>query len=229
MSPASQVVRDSPLRLALFGKYPTATPDEDLEVDVEEPSYVNVRSLAKHGNTLRFNERTYGGMSIGLRTALFSPRKRQKTSDHDLHAHWQEALKLMLKEDTHDNDGFPRFISIADNGSDFHEMSDEDLFVLDQTSRVEEDSWVPPPPNFEYDIPGELVLARDRVNATQHWPAKILDYVPPKHRKQKARYKVLFFDHSMKDITEDMFFTESQEGFGTCKVFNPVLFLVYHV
>lgn len=146
---------------------------------------------------------------MSARPVLFSPKKRQKTAGYDLLARWKQARKLMLMEDAQDNDGLPRF---------FMYDSDEDDSSMDVREDVEEDPWIPPLPNFEYDIPGELVLSKDKANSTQYWPAKILEYVPPKHRKQKPRYKVLFFDHTVKDVTEDMFFTESHDAFGTCKV-----------
>ena len=218
-----QVIRKAPLRVSLFGNSPASKMSETgVELEIDNPTHLNIRSLAISASTMRFNEHNYGGSSIPARSGLFSPRKRQKTVDHDLDSRWKEAVKLMLRKDTQDNDGFPRFISMMDVDMDLDEFLDTDD-VQDYEPCTDEGPWVPPRANFEYDIPGELVLARDRVNATQYWPAKILEYIPPKHRKQKARYKVLFFDHTIKDITEDMFFTDTQDGFATCKVGNSVL------
>ncbi|KAH8106947.1 hypothetical protein BXZ70DRAFT_262674 [Cristinia sonorae] len=212
----AQVIRTAPLRVLLFGKCPGSRAEgEDILVD--NPSQLNVRSLANQFDVLQFNENNYGGASIGTRTSLFSPRKRQRVGDYDLHAQWEEARRLMLKEDARDNDGFPRFLSLMGREEGLFD-SDPEEFTMELNQRVEEESWAPPPANFAYDIPGELILAKDKISSTQYWPAKIIEYVPPKHQKQRPRYKVLFFDHTVKDIPEDMFFTETQEGFATCKL-----------
>ncbi|TCD67297.1 hypothetical protein EIP91_000320 [Steccherinum ochraceum] len=217
----AQVIRNSPLRLSLYGRSPgskDSSTSVNVEVEIIHPSHLNVRSLTLTAYTLRFTPQTYGGLGVTSRTSILSPRKRQKTADYDLQARWEEARNLMVKQDTRDNDGFPRFLSLdVEIGLSDDPDIDED-FTMDTTPAVEETPWRPPPPGFQYEIPGELVLAKDKLNGTQYWPAKMLEYIPPKSPKQKPKYKILFFDGTTKDVAEDMFFTESQDGFATCKL-----------
>lgn len=170
-----------------------------------------------NGNSMRFNEYNYGGPPSVTRNGPFSPRKRQRLVDHDLYAKWEDARKVMLKEDQQDNDGLPRFLSLFDPESKMSGPSDDELEAITHTA-AEETLWVPPLPNPDFEIPGELVLAKEKKSSTQYWPAKIIEYVSPNQRNQKPRYKILFFDHTIKDVTEDMFYTEDQDGFATCKV-----------
>ncbi|THH31120.1 hypothetical protein EUX98_g3076 [Antrodiella citrinella] len=216
----AQVTQASPLQMTLFGRSPLARgdgfDDAKAEVTIDSPSAANVRSMTTTADIMRFNEHNYGGPSSTARSTLFSPKKKQKIAHHDILSRWEDARRLMLKEDQRDQDGLPRFLSFYTPG----ESEPEDDLAMDLHPEAEPDEipFVPPPPNFEYDIPGELVLSKDKSKSTQFWPAKILEYVPPKNAKQKPRYKVLFFDHSIRDVTEDMFLSESQEGFGTCKL-----------
>ncbi|KAK0440695.1 uncharacterized protein EV420DRAFT_1581530 [Desarmillaria tabescens] len=52
-----------------------------------------------------------------------------------------------------------------------------------------------------------------------YWPAKVLEYVPPVSRNQKAgKYKVLYLDGAMQTILRTWFKCLGDEEFGTCKL-----------
>jgi hypothetical protein len=94
-----------------------------------------------------------------------------------------------------------------------NEPSDEDV------------AWEPPPPDDNLQIPGELVLGRDNpgrgnsaIHNVNHWPAKILGYKAPKHRKQQPKYLVKWLDGSEGEISRSCFYTVDEEGFAICKV-----------
>ena len=94
-----------------------------------------------------------------------------------------------------------------------HELSDEDV------------AWEPPPPDDNLQIPGELVLARENpgrsasvIHSVYHWPAKILGYKAPKHRKQQPKYLVKWLDGSEGEISRSCFYTVDEEEFAICKV-----------
>lgn len=74
--------------------------------------------------------------------------------------------------------------------------------------------------NILYDIPGELVLAKERRNETRYWPAKLMKFLPLTKADEKPRYEVLFFDGTVKKMHDhtDMFYTMMHDGFRTCKV-----------
>lgn len=85
----------------------------------------------------------------------------------------------------------------------------------------------PPPPDVLLEIPGELVLARVKKNELQYWPAKVLEYIPPKHAKDHSKYAVLFCDSTTAEIPRELFFVYDDDGFHSCKV--SLLFLVFIV
>lgn len=81
--------------------------------------------------------------------------------------------------------------------------------------------WEPPPPPENLMIPGEPVLcrkSRSEGHTVRYWPAKIMNYLPPKHRNEQAKYEVHFFDRETLKVSRDRFFTCFDEGFGSCTV-----------
>ena len=83
----------------------------------------------------------------------------------------------------------------------------------------EEDSWKPPPRDDDMEIPGELVLARDKAaTAVSYWPGRLLAYIPPATRKQQAKYTVMWLDGATQDIPRSWFYRMEDDGFTVCKV-----------
>ncbi|KAG5644042.1 hypothetical protein DXG03_009194 [Asterophora parasitica] len=76
--------------------------------------------------------------------------------------------------------------------------------------------WSPPPPDELLQIPGELLLAKDKASASHYWPGQILAYIPPKNARQAPKYRVHFLDGAEIDIPRDWFFTSEDSGFATC-------------
>lgn len=76
------------------------------------------------------------------------------------------------------------------------------------------------PSESPYDIPGELVLARERRTFTQYWPAKLMAYIPARNVGEKAQYQVLFYDGKVKKLPDDsdMFYNEVHPNFKSCLV-----------
>lgn len=100
------------------------------------------------------------------------------------------------------------------NSSEMSNRGDESAF-----GAVDEDLWVPPEPEPELNLPGELVLSRDRSSRTvDYWPAKLIEYIPPTSRKQAPRYKVTWLDDSEGIVERSWFYAMNEDGFGTCKV-----------
>ena len=83
----------------------------------------------------------------------------------------------------------------------------------------EEDTWKPPPRDDDMDIPGELVLARDKAAMTvSYWPGRLLAYIPPATRKQQPKYTVMWLDGMTQDIQHSWFSRMEGHRFIVCKV-----------
>ncbi|OSD08458.1 hypothetical protein PYCCODRAFT_1448687 [Trametes coccinea BRFM310] len=82
------------MRVSLFGDPPGHTDPGNRQLDITNPSTLNVRSL-HHNGRIRFNEANY--RSSPRQSVQSSPRKRRKL---DLDAAWRGARDLMLAEDT---------------------------------------------------------------------------------------------------------------------------------
>jgi hypothetical protein len=96
--------------------------------------------------------------------------------------------------------------------------SADDLDMEISDFKHDEDRWSPPPADDSLEIPGELLFARDRQSSAIYWPAKILEYVPPRKRTQEPKYRLEFLDNTVLEIPRKLFFTSEDDGFTTCKV-----------
>ena len=167
---------------------------------------------------IRFHEDNYKVAHFAGNTPR-SPRKKQKM---DLDTRWKAARDMMLQADEEENDGLPSVLSAWVPSDTFKNSSKarqvEEVYVSSHEGSDDEDDWVPPRADPLYDLPGELVLAREKRSSREHWPAKLLEYIPPPDRHRKPKYKAYFFDGIIKDIEKDMFFTFGDEGFKTCMV-----------
>lgn len=95
----------------------------------------------------------------------------------------------------------------------------EDEFEMEISDfKREEDRWSPPSADDSLEIPGELLFARDRQSSTIYWPARILEYLPPKKRTQEGKYRLEFLDNMVLDIPRKLFFISEEDGFTTCKL-----------
>ena len=88
-----------------------------------------------------------------------------------------------------------------------------------------DDAFEPPPPDDTLQIPGELVLGREggekgasAIHNMGHWPAKILGYVPPSHRRQVPKYRVKWLDGTEAEVPRSCFYSLAEEEFAICKV-----------
>ncbi|KAK7693919.1 hypothetical protein QCA50_003493 [Cerrena zonata] len=212
----AKVFHSLPLRVELFGSPPSSQEGDPVIADIGRPADNIILSFTTPSNSIRFHSGNYSTIS-NTAVTLFSPRKRQKVSDETVHAKWEAAFRAILEVDrVVNNDGFPRMVSYyLAQGS--YDTSDEEQSLLDSPIAVDSDEdWTPPPPNPMYEIPGELILAKESATKTQFWPAKILDYVPPTDRLQKPKYRVLFFDGTIKNLRATLFYTEVDDGFKDC-------------
>lgn len=86
---------------------------------------------------------------------------------------------------------------------------------------VADRSIADPGPDPSFLIGRELVFARvkrEHTATTEYWPAKILDYVSPTERQRRPKYKIKFMDDIELLADRDMFYSQEQNEFFTCKV-----------
>ena len=68
-------------------------------------------------------------------------------------------------------------------------------------------------------IPGELILAKGTGSDKNYWPARILEYVLPRNKKEKeGKYKIEYLDRTTSIVNRNTFYTSEADEFGTCKV-----------
>ncbi|OBZ65742.1 hypothetical protein A0H81_14293 [Grifola frondosa] len=160
------------------------------------------------------------------------PRRKQKL---DLDARWMDARNFMLKAYEDDNDGLTIMLSayIGDTpkpnrkgldrkGASHNSKATDDISIFDDDDadlgRASIKPWRAPSCNPLWDVPGELVLAREKRSFTQYWPAKLVQYIKPTHPKQKPRYKVLFYDNKVRILDPSMFYTSTDDEFASCNL-----------
>ena len=132
----------------------------------------------------------------------------------------------MLKKYQDMNDGLPLTLSlhVRSDSPDVNEIprldsARQSSIALSSAHSTAEDSFWEPDES-PYEIPGELVLAREKRTFTQYWPAKLMEYIPARRRGEKALYQVLFYDGKVKKLPEDsdMFYNTSHPKFKSCVV-----------
>jgi len=225
--PARIVQHGIPLQLTLFDSPRPSTADNDV-LKLHSPSPSNVLSLA-YGGTVRFNEITFR-QSNRSDSTQGSPRKKQKL---DIETRWKEARDRMLKADQEDNDGLPMLLSsyvddnvLSSGGTTGRKRKDKkeksrqsfsDPEIPGSYQRV----WRAPSSDPMYEIPGELVLAKEKRKQTYYWPARLLEYIKPQNPKEKPKYRVEFFDGDELILEPDLFYTTLDPGFKNCRVGSP--------
>lgn len=221
-----------PLEISLFGDSPSRVHNKE-GIIIHSPSPSNILPVA-FGGTLRFNETNFR-RSGQTTMAHESPKKKQKS---DLEARWRTARDLMLKADQDDNDGLPMLLS-SYVGTDSPSSSriaararttgkqertgEQTLSDAGSPVKSRERAWRAPSCDPTYDLPGELVLAKEKKTRTQYWPARLLRYLKPENPKQKPKYEVEFFDGEILQLEPNLFYTTLDKGFNTCKVRPPTL------
>ena len=192
---------------------------------ISSPSVANVRSMVLDDH-LRFNKNNYRTLCADFSPS--SPRKKRKL---DLDETWLEARDLMIDADeSEDGEGLLQG-SASSNGVNRLKNGDSkgkarartgsdaevELSLFDFNSKPDR-SWRAPSADPLLELPGELVLAKEGKLRSQYWPAKLLEYIKPKRPNQRPKYKVLFFDGTVKPIDADWFYSTTDDEFSTCTV-----------
>ncbi|KAH9931691.1 uncharacterized protein BXZ73DRAFT_101601 [Epithele typhae] len=203
------------MRVVLFGNPPGHMgASGERRLNVPSPSVSNVRPMALDGR-IRFNTNNY--RTVRSDPSQASPRKKRKL---DMEESWREARDRMVQEyERQENGGDPHSYyaessSSGSKGKESTELEEVEQALFDFGS-IPERRWRAPSADPLLELPGELVLAKEGKKRTQYWPAKLLEYMKPKKPNQRPKYKVLFFDGSIKTIEADWFYTTTDDEFST--------------
>ncbi|KAJ6531586.1 hypothetical protein DFH09DRAFT_1326350 [Mycena vulgaris] len=200
---------NSTFRVQLFGTIGSSNSDNIVEVAT--PHDGNLLPLAPSRDAeIRFINPCYV-TSQGKHTE--SPKKRQKLDRSGIETQWRDALSRFIY-DIQENE-FPSLVFLNSR-----KASGKGKAKVKATPRAEDEfpdpRWSPPPPDESLLIPGELILAREKRARKEHWPARILAYIPPANAATQPYYHVQWIDNTENSIERDMFFTYEDEEFGTC-------------
>ena len=212
---------------------------------IHEPSEANIVSKLDALGRWRYQGPVF--VSSPQQTPSSSKRKLGKECENldqsrclDLENRWKNAVVEMkqAEEAEQDSDYLPdvgEISSWATSGLSLSQGNGMQVKVngsggkkgkrkRNQLSDEENGVWEPPPPDETLHIPGELVLGREggrgtsAVHNAAHWPAKILAYRAPKHRKERPKYLVRWLDGTEGEIPRSWFYTMDEEEFAICKV-----------
>ncbi|KAI0331078.1 hypothetical protein GY45DRAFT_1361029 [Cubamyces sp. BRFM 1775] len=231
------------MRVSLFGHPPGVTDSGCRQLDIPSPSPSNVRSMV-HNGRIRFTETDYRPCrALSMQS---SPRKRRKLELDDAWQEARD-LMLKADEAQNQGQTFvlsaakagPSSTAGKRKANPFPTLenqpakgrskgkgrakgkgrgSDVSLSDLDEDLSDFGGAWEAPEADLLLEIPGELVLARDARAHRDYWPAKLLEYVKPQNPRQRPKYKVLFFDGTVKAIEPDLFWTTTDPEFATCQL-----------
>jgi hypothetical protein len=163
---------------------------------------------------------------------MASPRKKLKRDFGEIERQWQAAVSEMI-QDGEEQAGSDHLPDIGEAFNYRFDASPSSAMVpvvgkgrskgkgkRKRTCDSEEEAlWEPPPADASFEIPGELVLGRERASkSSPYWPAKIKDYVPPTKRTEQGKYTVIWLDGSEQNIPRDWFYSTDEDGFTLCTV-----------
>lgn len=136
----------------------------------------------------------------------------------DVHSRWLDALSLLLRADAEDNDGLPSTLSRFGSGVIFSDVPEVSRDKVHDAIEIDDEEWQPLVYSGPMEIPGELVLAKEKKASSDYWPAKVMAYFPPDKLTSQPKFELHYFDGVVKRVSRDMFYTDSDTGFVECKV-----------
>lgn len=234
-----QVVQKQPLRVSMFGEFPSSSSTSRGLCTIFTPSSSNVGSINDDSGVKRFSRATFL-TPLAADDDAGPPTKKPRLDDTaSIEARWESAVQCMDKASTLEKDGLPALLSsyvydsLDDSDPDtsdlrtLHKRTSSTSKKSNQTESARKSKpWglkhdarpstprhgSPCPPDPTLQIPGELILALAPRTGSFYWPAQILEHVPD----VKEKYLVKFLDDEQHAITRDKFWTSEEEGFVRC-------------
>ncbi|KAF5315687.1 hypothetical protein D9611_005029 [Ephemerocybe angulata] len=227
-----------PLKVKLYGSHPRG-------ITIEEPCPSNVLSKLDSNGAVRFT--TFETASNYPERARAnpgpsSPRKRQKMDDEH-QASWSIAINNMYEPAGELSDDEPppllEILSVARTVGLRRTESTPNLKFSEpknanksprkgKRKRPEKEEE---PSDYEL-LEGEvledeeeavdvdtIVVARDlNPRSTEYWPARVLEYYPPKRRREEGKYKLEYLDSTQLIVPRSYFYHDAEDGFVSVKM-----------
>ena len=202
-------------------------------MEINTPSVKNILSKLDMIGRPRFAKPTF--VSAPSHTPVTSPRKKLKRDRDAIEKRWEAAVWEMI-QDGEEQAGSDHLPGIGEAFNYHFDVTSSTTAAATpavvprnkdkgkgKRKRIcesdDEDFWEPAPPDLGLDIPGELILGREKASKTSaYWPAKIKAYVPPTKRTEQGKYTVIWLDSSEQNISRDWFYTTDEDGFALCTV-----------
>ncbi|KAL4068125.1 hypothetical protein J3A83DRAFT_4096706 [Scleroderma citrinum] len=220
-----------PIRVSLFGDFPSDSSTLRRTCTIAKPSPGNILSINDECGTRRFDRSIFRIRSTAddlVDLTSPPPQKKQRLDNEtSLDDRWEEAVSSMEKASALEREGLPAVISSYANGngsfSDSLDDPDPDTSTLRKSAAHSKASlkvtYAPTPrsrsvcpPDPTIQIPGELVLAQAPGTGSYYWPGKILSHRPDTYEK----YMVQFLDDKVYCVSRGKFWTSEEKGFVTC-------------
>ncbi|VDB82866.1 unnamed protein product [Peniophora sp. CBMAI 1063] len=164
----------------------------------------NVRPMRSSSGVLSTNVSNY--------RVTIEPGKLSKSTSNRLDAAFKRGLEHMDSVD--DDADFPTISKLlASNTRTFSNKRSPPV--------TQADTWTPPGPERNLEIPGELVLATqekpEKIRpTTPFWAGRIDAFLPPRDKNTPAKYTVTFFEDTIDDLERCQFYTSAEPQFVTC-------------
>ncbi|ETW86219.1 hypothetical protein HETIRDRAFT_415183 [Heterobasidion irregulare TC 32-1] len=200
-----------PVHVQLFGRI---SPGTRTDVQLPAPEDSLIRDMKTEMGFLPFNMSNFicQDTNIGIQESL--PPKLKA----ELERRFRTAVDRMIAAEARQNDGLPS--SLSSYAGALSRTSSTLIPAKSENGQpsLEDDLWISPSCDPFLDIPGELVLSKDKKRSTEYWPAKIEEYIAPPSRVIKPLYRLRFLDETLLDLPRSMFYTTDEEGFFSCKL-----------
>ncbi|KAG6335164.1 hypothetical protein ID866_3926 [Astraeus odoratus] len=242
----AQIVAKQPLRVSLFGDFPSTSSAQRRTCTITSSSQGNVLSLNNKDGTRRFNRSIFRVSAPHDVSPGFPPSKRQRLENGtSIEDRWEAAVASMDKASALESEGLPALISsyASGAGSFYNSLDDSDL----DTSETLKSQAVPSSSARPKTLPRTKSTRRLRAQSskvpftpTPRWspcppdptlqiPGELVlaqapgtgpYYWPGKilsHRPDRVeKYEVKFLDEKVYVLSRKKFWTSEEEGFTTC-------------
>ncbi|KAG6370065.1 hypothetical protein JVT61DRAFT_12467 [Boletus reticuloceps] len=123
----AQVVQTHPLRVSMFGEFPSPSSTHRRLCTIFAPSSSNIQSINDDSGAKRFSRATFRLASVSANDDAGPPTKKPRLDDiESMEARWESAVQSMDKASTLEKDGLPALLSsYATTGGTFYDSLDE--------------------------------------------------------------------------------------------------------
>ncbi|KAF8447381.1 hypothetical protein L210DRAFT_3641335 [Boletus edulis BED1] len=123
----AQVVQTHPLRVSMFGEFPSPSSTHRGLCTIFAPSSSNIQSINDDSGAKRFSRATFRLASVSANDDAGPPTKKPRLDDiESMEARWESAVQNMDKASTLEKDGLPALLSsYATTGGTFYDSLDE--------------------------------------------------------------------------------------------------------